>query len=232
MNIVFDFGAVLFDWRPAERVAQHLPGLAPTPREAQALAQAIFHHADWQAFDRGLLPLEQVVEATAVRLALARDSVHGLLAPIGEELQPIAANVAVLQALAQRRERLGDVRLYFLSNMPEPFARALERRHAFLRCFDGGVFSGDVKLGKPDAALYRLLADRHGLQASQTVFIDDLAVNVQAARALGWAGIHLVQPEHLRDSLDAHLRGHLAEHFGEHPGKHLMQPAPLLAAAD
>ncbi len=210
MNLVFDFGAVLFDWRPADRVAEHFPGLAATPGQAGALAQAIFGHPDWQAFDRGLCALEQVVEATAVRLALARHEVHALLAPIGEELVPIAANVALLQALAHRRSAQGDVRLYFLSNMPEPYARALERRHAFLDCFDGGLFSGDVKMGKPDAAIYRLLADRHGLQPDRTVFIDDLAANVEAARQLGWSGIHLVQPDALPELVQAHLDGALA----------------------
>lgn len=210
MNIVFDFGAVLFDWRPADRVARHFPGLASTAAQAQALAGAIFQHAHWQAFDHGLMPLEQVVEATAVRLALARDAVHDLLAPIGEELQPIAANVALLQALAARRDRSGDLRLFYLSNMPQPFARALEQRHAFLQCFDGGVFSGDVKLGKPDPAIYRLLADRHGLQPARTVFIDDLAANVEAARALGWGAIHLARPESLAELLQAHLPEHTA----------------------
>jgi putative hydrolase of the HAD superfamily len=205
MNVVFDFGAVLFEWRPAERVARHFPGLAGTPALARTLAVAIFHHADWQDFDRGLVTLAQVVESTAVRLSLARHEVHELLAPIGEQLQPIRSSVVVLESLARRRALRGDVRLYFLSNMPEPFARALERRHAFLELFDGGVFSGDVKLGKPDAAIYQLLADRHGLAPERTLFIDDMAVNVTAAQAQGWSGIHLSQPEQLADQIQRHL---------------------------
>jgi putative hydrolase of the HAD superfamily len=71
--------------------------------------------------------------------------------------------------------------------------------------FDGGVFSGDVKLGKPDAAIYRLLADRHGLAPEQTLFIDDMPVNVTAAQALGWSGIHLSQPEQLAQLLQRHF---------------------------
>lgn len=205
MNFVFDFGAVLFDWRPADRVARHFPGLAATPAQASAMAQAIFQHGDWQAFDRGLIPLEQVVEGTAVRLSLARHEVHELLAPIGENLQPIRSSVAVLESLARRRAQRGDVGLYFLSNMPEPFARALERRHDFLNLFEGGVFSGDVKLGKPDAAIYRLLAERHALVPEETVFIDDLPANVDAAQALGWSGIHLASPQRLADLLQTYL---------------------------
>jgi len=205
MNIVFDFGAVLFDWQPAQRVRQRLGEWAPGPQQAQALAQAIFAHEDWQAFDRGLLGLEQVVERTALRLGLPLARVQELLAPIGHELRPIEANVAVLQALAERRQREGSLRLFFLSNMPEPFARTLELEHEFIKVFDGGLFSGDVKLGKPDPAIYQQLALAHQLVPQQTWFIDDHLPNVEAARVLGWQGLHLSEPQALADLLGAAL---------------------------
>lgn len=201
MNIVFDFGAVLFDWRPADRVRQRLCDWAPEPQQAQALAQAIFAHADWQAFDRGLLTLEQVVERTAIRLSLPRARIHDLMAPIGHELRPIESNVALLQTLAERREREGGLRLFFLSNMPEPFARTLEQQHDFLKVFDAGLFSGDAKLGKPDPAIYLQLARAHQLLPQQTWFIDDHLPNVDAACALGWQGRHLSEPQALADLL-------------------------------
>ena len=39
MNIVFDFGAVLFDWQPVQLVAQHFPERAATPAQARAPRQ-------------------------------------------------------------------------------------------------------------------------------------------------------------------------------------------------
>ncbi|HRA63620.1 MAG TPA: HAD-IA family hydrolase, partial [Burkholderiaceae bacterium] len=93
-------------------------------------------------------------------------------------------------SLRERRTRAGDVRLYFLSNMPAPFARTLERRHDFLSWFDGGIFSADVRLIKPDPAIYALLETRYLLDPARTVFIDDLAANVSAAQARGWRGVH------------------------------------------
>ncbi|MDB5932395.1 MAG: family phosphatase, partial [Polaromonas sp.] len=146
MNIVFDFGAVLFTWQPAQLVAQHFPALAATPAQARQLAQDIFNHADWQGFDSGRVALDEVISRTALRLELPHDTLHEALAPIGERLAPIACNVELLARLRERRDSRGGLRLYFLSNMPAPFARALERRHDFLQWFDGGIFSGDVKL--------------------------------------------------------------------------------------
>jgi putative hydrolase of the HAD superfamily len=205
MNIVFDFGAVLFDWRPAERVRQRLQPWAATAEQADGLAKAIFAHDDWQAFDHGLLALEQVVDRTASRLGLPQERLHGLMAPIGEELQPIASNVAVLHGLAERRDRQADLRLFFLSNMPAPFARTLEQRHDFLKVFDGGLFSADVQLGKPDPAIYQCLARQYALLPQRTWFIDDHRANVDAACALGWQGLHLAEPQALASLLAAAL---------------------------
>ena len=199
MNIVFDFGAVLFAWQPVQLVAHHFPERAATLAEAQQLAQAIFHHTDWQGFDMGTVALDEVVDRTAMRLNMQADKLHSVLAPIGEQLAPIACNVALLAQLRERRSRHGDLKLYFLSNMPEPFARALERRFDFLQWFDGGIFSSDVKLGKPDPGIYHLLASRYRFDAARTLFVDDSRANVDAADALGWQTIHCDDPEQLPD---------------------------------
>ncbi|HYW56088.1 MAG TPA: HAD family phosphatase [Polaromonas sp.] len=201
MNIVFDFGAILFAWQPAQLLRRHFPEFTETPDQAQQFAREVFHHNDWQDFDRGVVELDAVVHKTAARLSLPSDALHGLMAPIGEELAPIVCNVNLLSRLRGQRDQGADLQLYFLSNMPAPFARSLERKHAFLKWFDGGIFSGDVKLAKPGAAIYELLAERHGLEPVRTLFIDDALVNVDAARALGWHAIHCVEPEQLADQL-------------------------------
>lgn len=205
MNIVFDFGAILFAWQPAQLLKQHFPELTETPAQTQRFARDVFHHDDWQDFDRGVVELDAVVDKTALRLSLASDALQGLMAPIGEQLAPIDCNVNLLANLRNQRDQGADLKLYFLSNMPAPFARVLERKHAFIKWFDGGIFSGDVKLGKPDPTIFQLLAQRYALEPAQTLFIDDALVNVEAARALGWHAIHCVEPERLTDQLSATL---------------------------
>ena len=124
---------------------------------------------------------------------------------IPEHLAPIPETVDLLASLAERRSQKADVQLYFLSNMPEPYARVLQQRHGFLSQFAGGVFSGDVKLIKPEAAIFGLLGERHGLAPARTVFIDDHPANVQAARDFGWHAVHCEDPARVAVALAAHL---------------------------
>jgi len=200
-DFVFDFGGVVFDWNPAAMVRSHFRDNWYGFESAEALSRAIFTHTDWLAFDRGERTLLEVTDQTARRLVIPLPRMQALLAPIGEQLQPIASTVALLQSLRERREAGEGVRLLFLSNMPAPFARTLEQRHAFIQWFDGGLFSADVRLLKPQAEIYQLLAQRYRLQPGSTLFVDDHRPNVQAAAALGWHALHLTDPAELSKHL-------------------------------
>ena len=201
MNLVFDLGAVLIEWQPARLVASHFPELAATPEAAQQAARSIFGHADWHDFDRGALSADGVAQRTAQRLALHLDEVRRLVSGIGERLTPIQETMDLVAELAQRRDQRGDVRLYYLSNMPAPYARTLEKKYAFLSWFDGGIFSGDVQRSKPDVAIYQLLQSRYALEPAQTLFVDDVQDNVDVACSLGWGGLRFVSALQLRSSL-------------------------------
>lgn len=54
--------------------------------------------------------------------------------------------------------------------------------------FDAVVFSSDVGVNKPNPAIYRAMLSRLGVSASQCLYIDDLARNVDAARQVGMHG--------------------------------------------
>ena len=194
MNLVFDFGAVLVEWQPARLLQTHFPKSATTPEGFGQLAQDFFHHADWQSFDRGTLGLAEVARRTAARLDLPQLHVQGLMESIGDLLTAKPDTLAVLEDLHRQRTHkqhphAQPLRLYYLSNMPVPFARTLEKNHAFLSWFDGGIFSGDVQHIKPEPSIYQLLQSRYQLVPEQTLFIDDMPINVQAAQAQGWQAI-------------------------------------------
>lgn len=202
VNIVFDFGAVLFTWEPGALIQTHFPEHAGTQAQRSALAHAVFGHADWHDFDRGVLSAAEVTARTAQRLGLNALALRALVDGIGERLQPMDDTLAVLAQLRDLRDAPESaLRLYYLSNMPEPYARVLVHKHAFINWFDGGIFSGDVKHIKPEPEIYELLERRYQLAPSQTVFIDDLASNVALAQSRGWHGIHFESAAQLKAQL-------------------------------
>jgi putative hydrolase of the HAD superfamily len=203
LNLVFDLGAVLVQWQPQDLLRQHFPNHADTPERARDLADDFFHHADWMSFDRGTLPMDRVISLTGARLGLPGPAVASLVERIGDYLTALPDTVALLARLRALREGDPAIRLYYLSNMPQPYARTLEQRHDFFQWFDGGVFSGDVNHIKPEPAIYELLESRYALQPERTVFIDDLAINITAAQARGWHGIRFESAQQVQAELDA-----------------------------
>lgn len=201
-NIVFDFGAVLFTWQPRVLIATYFSAYAGTSEQAAVLANAVFGHADWHDFDRGVLSARTVSERTAVRLDLPEPALRDLIDGIAQHLQPMPDTLAILAQLRTLRTQRPDrLQLFFLSNMPEPYARVLEQKHPFLGWFDGGIFSGDVHHIKPEPEIYELLEARYALVPADTIFIDDLAGNVVSAQARGWQGIHFESAAQLQAQL-------------------------------
>ena len=80
--------------------------------------------------------------------------------------------------------------VYYLSNIPQDVLELLTER-GVLTQFDGGVASCEVQVNKPDPQIYKALLKKYQLKASECIFIDDRLENVQAAFALGFAGIQM-----------------------------------------
>jgi len=75
------------------------------------------------------------------------------------------------------------------------------KRYDFFADLDGIVVSGEEKMLKPDAALYRILMERYALKAEESLFIDDNAANIEAARQLGFRVVHLTPDVNLEEWL-------------------------------
>lgn len=71
--------------------------------------------------------------------------------------------------------------------------------------FDFVVDSGFVGVRKPDPGIYELTLARLGLPAAECVFIDDLEINVEAARALGMAGVVFTSTAQAREEIEQAL---------------------------
>jgi putative hydrolase of the HAD superfamily len=69
--------------------------------------------------------------------------------------------------------------------------------------FDAVAISGEVGMRKPEPGIYRLAADRLGLEPAQCVFVDDLGPNVKGAVGVGMVGVKFVTVEQAVEELEA-----------------------------
>ena len=198
-NIVFDFGGVVFQWRPAELLRRALPDRAVDEAAARQLVLDFFqdYQGDWGRFDRGTIEVPELAPLIAKRLGFELGEVHAVIEAIPGELDAQEATVDLLHRLHERGHKL-----YFLSNMPEPFAAHLESTHEFFSRFTDGVFSSRVKLIKPEPEIFALAIERFGIDPSQTVFNDDIAKNNDVARAHGWHAIQFIDAQQVEAELD------------------------------
>lgn len=191
-NVIFDFGGVLVSWRPQEII----DSFYADPLLRDAVRTHVFHHPDWVEMDRGTYDEATVVARFAERMARPRAEMERLLEHVRAALTPIEPTVALLREL-----HASGYTLYGLTNMSEPIFHYLERMHDFFRLFEGIVVSAKIKLVKPEPAIYAHLRERFSLDFAQSVFLDDLAPNVESARRLGLAAIRFENAEQARREL-------------------------------
>ena len=94
--------------------------------------------------------------------------------------------------------------LYAFSNTNRPHVEYFSKAHAgLLGHFTKLYLSSTIGLRKPDAAAYDHVVKAIGVPAGRIVFFDDLAENIQGARAYGLTAIHVKSTADVAGALTA-----------------------------
>lgn len=180
-TVVFDIGNVLLRWDPRNLYNT----LIEDPAQVEWFLDTVCTSAWNLEFDRGRSFAEGVTELVARHPEWA-SHIRAFDERWQETLAgPIEANVAVLERLTR-----AGVPVYAITNFSHEKFSETQARFPFLRLFEGVVVSGDVRLVKPDPAIFHLFLERYGLAAEDCAFIDDSAANIETARAVGMQAIH------------------------------------------
>jgi putative hydrolase of the HAD superfamily len=194
--VVFDYGMVLTG--PQEPAA-HAELLRITGLPLERFEP--LYWADRHAYDEGALT------GLAFWEKIIRDA--------GLDLPPTAAaelnlwdarmwtteNPAMLAWQLELKQR--GLLTAILSNMGDNVLANMERTFDWLPRFDVLVWSYQLRMAKPDPAIYRHVLSKLGTEPEETLFLDDRPVNVQAAQALGMKAIQFSTVEQLREELVA-----------------------------
>jgi len=191
--VVFDIGGVLLDWDPRYLYR----GLFDGDDAAMERFLAEVCTPDWNlSLDAG----RQFAEATeelAVRFPAQRDLIEAYDHRWGEMVRGAFEDTVAI--LAELRER--GLTVYALSNWSETKFQLMRTRFPFLDWFDGVVISGNVRLVKPDPAIFAHLFATFGFAPGDAVFIDDNPANVAMSIVLGMHAIRFTSPSQARAEL-------------------------------
>lgn len=182
-NCIFDFGQVLVEFVPEKLTAVY----TDNADDIRLISDAVFDRLYWDRLDDGTITDSEVRSAFCARLPVrlhetalkAYDNWIENLVPISE----------VVSLLPQIKKSGG--RLYLLSNISRGFAekyRDIAKINDILSLFDGMVFSGTLGITKPNKEIFEHLLYTFGLNAEESIFIDDNINNIIGAEKAGIKG--------------------------------------------
>jgi len=114
INIVFDFGNMLFEWNPACLITKHYEAPYAKAQFAEALADTLINHQDWLDFDLGLIDSQQLTERSARRLGLNADGLRAFVNRIPDVLPVFEPTIPLMSELGDGLH--GAHRVVYLSN--------------------------------------------------------------------------------------------------------------------
>ena len=196
-NIIFDLGGVILDidenvvYKELERMGIEISELAHSKEFVEILSK----------FDTGIY--------TAATFRKKTKQFIGQEKMTDEKFDSIW-NAMLLDSPRERIEAIEKVKkhykIYLMSNTNvihyDLYVRDLQLRfgyNEFDELFNKSYFSFAEHLEKPDPRFFELILDHEHLLPEETLFIDDTAENIEAAKSLGINTYHISREELVRN---------------------------------
>jgi putative hydrolase of the HAD superfamily len=95
----------------------------------------------------------------------------------------------------------GKYKVMYLSDNVKERVDMLDARFGFISWFDGGIFSHEVGVRKPNPKIYEFALQKGQARPEETLFIDDKPKMIEPATKMGITGIVFESPEKLGEDL-------------------------------
>jgi glucose-1-phosphatase len=179
--IIFDIGGVLIrteDQEPRRQIEQRL-GLAPGAAEF-----IVFNSESGLRTQRG----EFTEEENWLRVQRELNLSDNDLSDFRREFW--AGDKLDCELINYIRRLHGRYQTAIISNAMPGLMTLVTGKYPIADAFDVIVGSGDVKVAKPDPAIFQLTLEQLGRRPAEAIFIDDSLTNIQGAQAAGLHTIH------------------------------------------
>jgi putative hydrolase of the HAD superfamily len=192
--VVFDYGMVLTDKPDADAYATllRITGLPEDRFEP-------LYWADRHAYDEGKLTGLEFWQKLilAAELNLSPETVQELN---HWDARMWTTENPVMLAWQLELKKHGFLTA-ILSNMGDNVLENMKREFDWLPRFDVLVWSYQLRMAKPDPAIYHHVLDDLGVRPEEALFLDDKLINIEAAQAVGMQAIRFTNVEKLREDL-------------------------------
>ncbi len=192
-NIVFDIGNVLaaFKWK------SKLIEIGLSEEVVDELGEKIFKTDIWLDRDRGTRSELEYMAMFIYEVPHLEEEIRILFDNITELVVEYEYSSEWVKTIKEQ-----GYHTFLLSNYSKVSFENDARKFKFLEHIEGGVISYQVKRVKPEPTIYNILLDKYNIKAEESLFIDDLAVNIEAAKKLGFRTIHATTHEEVIKELE------------------------------
>jgi putative hydrolase of the HAD superfamily len=191
--VLFDLGGVVFP-SPFDAFTRYERAHGLPDRFIRGVVAASADHGAWARLERNEVTFDEFCTEFAAECLEAGGRVDAavLMRDIGRGLEPIPIMLAAIEAIHSQGLKVGALTNNWAATGTEGDRDPHSLGH--LGRFDVVVESAVEGLRKPDPRIYELACDRLGVTPPETVFLDDLGVNLKPARELGMATIKVEDP--------------------------------------
>lgn len=172
-NIIFDIGNVLVRWAPLEIIGLVFPEVNATDFYQRM-------RPIWIDLNLGKFTEEMAIDKCVASMSLPRDQFKELMHQLTWHQKPLEGSIALLQKLQG-----SGFNLFAITDNVREIMEYHREFSEFPRYFKDIIVSAEIGVLKPDSRIYKNLIDKHQLQPSECVFIDDMMANVEGAIAVG-----------------------------------------------
>jgi putative hydrolase of the HAD superfamily len=180
--------------------------LAADPDAVEAEGE-IEDEPDWHLLEKGQLDVktyfDRVVEKAPKILGRPID-----MEAYGRFWRTAAPGVHWMVVQKMRELKTRGVRIGLLTNNVKEFGENWRAMFPIEELCEDVVDSSHVGMRKPEREIYELTCARLGVRPGDTVFVDDNADNIAAARDFGMETVHFVEPWKSLAELDEILERH------------------------
>ena len=160
-TVVFDIGGVLVELGRF----RFLEKKGFTGEKANRVMYATMRSKDWVQMDLNNIPVEEILERFIRNDPEMEEEIRHMFGDLHGIVEPRESSLPWL-----RRVKESGRRILYLSNYSHKIMRECADALYFLPEMDGGLFSCDFHMVKPDPGFFRLLIEKYQLDPARCVY--------------------------------------------------------------